>query len=236
MRRIAVILALLMLALTLGACSSGEDDPGADQATPAAGPLKDREAADIVRAAENALRTARSVRLTGDVEEQGARVSLDMRIDRQAGARGTIKRGPTRAELIRIGDRLWLRGRSFWAESVGNDVAGRIGDRWVLVPPSVTNDPNGSIDGLTSIDGVVDQVLRAGADDATKGGETRIRGVPVITLENVGGGSMWVATEGPAFPLRMGGGTQRVDFAEYNKPVKVTEPENAIVDLSTVLG
>jgi hypothetical protein len=237
MRRIAVILALLAISLFAGACSSGgDDDQGAGAAAPLAGPIQEQEPDEIVRAAENALRTAESVRLTGEVEEQGERIKLDMRIGRETGARGTIKRGKTSTELIRIGDQLWLRGRSFWAETVGADVANQIGDRWVLVPPSVTSGSGGSIDGLTDIDGVVDQVLRAGASDVKKGKETKIRGVPVITLDNVGGGSMWVATEGPAFPLRMGGGGQRIDFAEYNKPVKVAAPKNVITDLSTVIG
>jgi hypothetical protein len=236
MRRIAVILALLAIALFAGACSSdGDEDPDAG-AAPVAGPIQDQEPDEIVRAAENALRTAESVRLTGEVEEQGERIKLDMRIGRETGARGTIKRGKTSTELIRIGDQLWLRGKSFWAETVGADVADQIGDRWVLVPPSVTSGSGGSIDGLTDIDGVVDQVLRAGATDVKKGKETKIRGVPVITLDNVGGGSMWVATEGPAFPLRMGGGSQRIDFAEYNKPVKVAAPKNVITDLSAVIG
>jgi hypothetical protein len=232
MRRIA--LAFALLALMLAACSSDDDPPPQGAATPAA--LADREASEIVRAAENALRTAKSVRITGQVQEQGEQVTLDMRIGREVGARGTIERGSTKAELIRIGDQLWLKGKSFWAETAGNAVAGKIGNRWVQVPPSVTSGAGGSIDGLTNINGVVDQLLRSQGTGVTKGEQTQIRGVPAITLKNVGGGSMWVATEGPAFPLRMGGGNQRIDFTDYNKPVNVAAPKNPITDLTTVLG
>src|SRR4051812_29683823 len=147
MRRIAVIVALLALALTLGACSRDDDPDNGAGAVPA-GPIESQEPDDIVRAAETALRTAHSVRITGEVQEQGERIALDMRIGRETGAKGTIKRGKATTELIRIGDQLWLRGKSFWAESVGDDVAKQIGNRWVLVSPSVTTGGGGSIDGL----------------------------------------------------------------------------------------
>src|SRR3954452_265710 len=112
MRRIAVIVALLALALTLGACSRDDDPDNGAGAVPA-GPIESQEPDDIVRAAETALRTAHSVRITGEVQEQGERIALDMRIGRETGAKGTIKRGKATTELIRIGDQLWLRaGRS----------------------------------------------------------------------------------------------------------------------------
>jgi hypothetical protein len=213
----AFVPVLLVVLLLLSGCLSGCVPGGAEE----------RGAGRIARDAVNTLRRAETVRLTGQVTEQSGPVTLDMRISRDKGARGWFSQDGVDTDLIRIGDRLWLRGESFWVQTLGPARASEIGGRWVLMPPEAGSDVG--IDAITDLDAVAEQVLSpVSRDELTKGQTSVIRGTPAIALTTGDGGRLDVATRGPAYPLRFGGGGQRIDFAEYNKPVRLTPPAGAI--------
>jgi hypothetical protein len=230
------VLMTVVLAVALAGCG-GKEPVAASNAATASKP-----ADQILADAQKAFLSARSVRLTGKVVQGKQAIVVDMRISHDGGAQGSISRGNTKVGLIRIGDKLWLRGRAFWSQTVDAPVASRIGDRWVLVPPTAAGEGASSIDALTQLNGVVAQVLTP-RSAIVKGSRTTVRGVRAIALDDERGlGTLYVAVDGPAYPLRIapkstGTATgQRLDFAEYNDELSVTAPANAIDNPATLLG
>jgi hypothetical protein len=223
---------LLVLALLVPACGLGADEPRPGPAARTA----DKPARDILADAQAAFRSARSVRVTGRIARGTATdpIELDMRIARGVGARGQIVSDGVRVNLIRSGGRLWLRGRRFWQQAIGEEVARDIGDRWVLVPPSAAAGAGPGIDAFSDLDGILEQLLTPEGDVA-KGATQPIRGVPAIGLTG-GSGTLWVAAEGRPYPLRVAGRgpDQFIDFVEYDAPVSITAPAGAIEDPATL--
>src|SRR6266536_1037947 len=134
MRRIVTAAMLLSLALFASACGAGHgaaQQPGPATVTR----TQDKTAEEILRDTQAAFRAANSVRVKGRVVQGGSPIELDMRIQRDTGARGSIVNNGVKVSLIRSGQRLWLSGEKFWEQALRKkDVAARIGDRWVLVP------------------------------------------------------------------------------------------------------
>jgi hypothetical protein len=157
MRRIVTAALLVSLALFAAACGSDSEPEPAQSAS--SGKTADKSAEEILRASQEAFRSARSVRIKGKVVQGGKPIELDMRIVRGTGARGQIVNDGVKVNLIRADQRLWLRGREFWEGAVGKEIAGRIGDRWVLVPATAAATAASSIDAFTDLDGILDQVL-----------------------------------------------------------------------------
>jgi hypothetical protein len=228
MRRIVTVALVVSLALAAAAC--GSDEP-ADPAR------AEKSADDLLRDAQAAFRAARSVRVTGQVVQDGRPIQLDMRIVRGTGASGSIVNDGVRVSLIRADRRLWLRGRRFWEQAIGQEVAGSIGDRWVLVPPSAAASAAAGIDAFTDLDGILAQVLSP-AGGMSKGPTQTIRGVRAIGLDDGRSGILWIAAEGAPYPLRIAAKAgsanqgQFIDFAEYNRSVRITPPRDAVEDPS----
>jgi hypothetical protein len=238
MRRIVTAALLVSLALFAVACGSDKKPDPAQSAS--AGKTADKSAEEILRDSQDAFRSARSVRIKGKVVQSGKPIELDMRIARGTGARGSIVNDGVKVNLIRADQRLWLRGEKFWEGAVGKDIAGRIGDRWVLVPSTAAASAASSIDAFTDLDGILDQVLTP-TGTLSKGGRGDIRGVPAIGLDDGGSGTLWIAAEGEPYPLRIapkeGSGEakgQFIDFAEYNRQVDISAPKDAIENPATL--
>jgi hypothetical protein len=238
MRRIVTAALLVSLALFAAACGS---DKGAEPQSASASKTADKPPEEILRDSQDAFRAARSVRVTGKVVQSGKSIELDMRIVRGTGARGSIVNDGVKVNLIRSQERIWLRGEKFWQGAVGKEIAGRIGDKWVLVPANAAASAASSIDAFTDLDGILDQVLTPNGT-LSKGARQDIRGVSAIGLDDGGSGTLWIAAEGEPYPLRIapkpGSGEaegQFIDFAEYNKKVAITAPKGAIED-PTALG
>jgi hypothetical protein len=231
MRRI-LLAAMLVLALPLGGCSK-------DKATPPAStlaPIKDQTVDQILIATDAAFRSAKSVRLVGKLVQQDQTMSVDMRITADHKAKGSITRGDAKLSLIRVGSKLWLRGREFWAGTLGPALAARIGDHWVLVPDPVSADSSGSLGALTDIEGVASKIISPSPrSDIQKGAAANVRGVATLELKDASAGSiLYVATSGPPFPLRISPkqskktAGQRLDFQDYNQPVSIAAPKDVL--------
>jgi hypothetical protein len=234
MRR-TLLAAVLCLAAFLPGCDA-PDKPEPAAPPPTLAPLQDRPVDQILTATQTALRSARSVRLSGKLAQRGQVMSVDMRITAGGRARGTVTRGSSTLWLIRIQDKLWLRGERFWRATLGPAVADRIGGRWVLVPERVSADASGSLAALTDLEGLAAQILAPppGAR-VSKGRPVTVQGLPAVRLTDAtNGGTLYVSAQGPPYPLRIaprrvaGQPAQRLDFGEYNRSVQIAPPRNVL--------
>jgi hypothetical protein len=190
----------------------------------------------ILIATDTAFRASRSVRLVGSLVQQDQPMTVDMRVTADRKARGSITRGKVKLSLVRIGDKLWLRGASFWKGTLGAALAERIGDRWVLVPDNVLAASGGSLSALTDMDGIASQIIspEPGAD-INKGPLASVNGVSAVQLTDAQAGStLYVAADGTPYPLRLSpkqsGKTagQKLDFTEYDRAVSIRAPKDVV--------
>ncbi|MCW2916761.1 MAG: hypothetical protein JWN52_4829 [Actinomycetia bacterium] len=232
----SVIAGTAGLLLFTAACGGGSPNPASGPSTPvstakespAAAPHKDngiakKPAKAILTAARRALAKATSVHLSGARIEKGDTVRIDMRIAR-TGAKGTVT-GPIKgamvpAQLLFIGGKSFMRGKSLWKASGGTTMANLIGDRWVLMPKG-----QGGPTDLANLKAMAASLKSVGP--VSKGSKITIGGQPAIgvkTKDSV----FYVAMTDTPYLLRIsplkGDKKKFESLTDYNAPLTIAAP------------
>ncbi|MEU8817559.1 hypothetical protein [Actinoplanes sp. NPDC048796] len=230
-RPTAVVPLVLASALALTACGSKDDTasgtkpaapvsaaPAASSA-PAASALDALTGEQILKKAQAALKSAKSYHVAGTMVDEGEKISLDLKI---AGTDtvGFLQMKGGKIELLSVGKQKFFRPNpGFWTQQLGNDgkaVAKLVGTRWVKIDPSdkdtaamfeITN----MAETLTA-DGPVKKTTTKVIDGKKAQGLT----------DSVDGsnGTLYVATEGEPYPLRLEGpkpADGSLNFTEFGK-------------------
>ena len=170
--------------------------------------------------------------------------SVDMRFT-STGSEGRIVEDGTTAYMTRVQNQVWFKGDAkFWSEVDGTLSAVAYRDKYVQVPSSDRKYTgiveNTYVERLT-------KKLMGKPGTLEKGRTDHINGHAAIALENKtpgAGGTIWVATEGAPYLLRMeaAAGAKQAggfDFLAYDERVDVHAPEPKDVvdkDLTTSQG
>ncbi|MFH9268378.1 hypothetical protein ACH4KN_29600 [Streptomyces sp. NPDC017546] len=199
------------------------------------GKSADTIAADAVKA----TRDAKSVRIEGNARQQGGgEIGLDFHVDNQDRCKGTMTGQGAKADVLQIGQQVYVRGdEKFWQNSLqgkpGTDGAvEQLQGKWVKSEPGQSG-TEGMCDKqafLASLDS--DKSERKGLK---KGDTTEIDGQSVLALEKKQSGgekiTMYVATEGEPFILKAvtegGDAPGEVVLSDYNKKVEAQAPADA---------
>lgn len=239
---LALALALATV-LLLAACGSVKSQRASPTSTtrPDNG-VAAKTAADILGDAQRALRSAPGVHVIGSLVSQSDSIGLDLRLG-VGRSRGTVTVEGARLEVLAVNGRTYIRGREFWRKvgtsdrdaRLGNRLANRIGERWVLLSGRRAAKPMvGAGKAFIDLRAFADQVF-SGVERGrvTKGTRGTVNGQPAFAVDDGQGGLLWVATTGPPFPLRIeskpGAAAQgKVDFKEYGVAVQVREPADAL--------
>lgn len=228
----------LALAATLAACGGNDSSNttstssgGATQATTtsttaAANGVADKSADEILAEATAAAKGATAVHIAGTTD--GA--SVDLSLVRGEGASGSIAQGTSRFDLIAIGDAIYLRGSEDFYRSLGGEAVVRLlGDKWLKVP--ATGRDFATFAEFTDMERLLTAALRP-ESTIQKGDVETVDGTEAIGLTDDRGGTLFVATTGEPFPLKLvGGGDRRggeITFDGWNEPVTLTAPADAI--------
>ena len=225
--------------------ASASADPSPAPADPSPAPADNGVAAlgpaAILKAAKAALTAAKSFHLQGKTNSGGETTGLDFKIDGTDVA-GKMTMGGADVELLSVGGQHYMRPSSkFWTKygggaKQGAAIAQLVGDRWVTVPAS--DKAFGSLFTVTD----VSELLKPDGK-VTKGAVKEIDGTKAIGLAEGGsdGGTLWVATVGKPYPLRLQGPTAAdggltfsdfgATFADIKKP-----SATQVVDLSKLAG
>ena len=195
MRRTILGLALLAAAAGLAACGSSGGS-GHPSAAPSNG-VADKAPDQILRSAIAAMRSARSVRLNGSITQSARTVTLDASIFADGDLSGTFVVNGSRLSLVKLGSTDYIKAteRFYLSESVPAAVARELGGVWVSLPDSQAGFGN-----QFSIDDFAKQ-LDSAKGPITAGTVTTLDGVPVVTIHAADGGTLYVATTGPPYPL-----------------------------------
>jgi hypothetical protein len=216
---------------------------GAPSAASSAGPdLSSMTAAQIIKASEQALTGAQSLKLDLKTVDSTGTSESKLATDVRTGCTGTISRpGVGSAEVVMDTKKtIYLKpDDAMWKVIGGSTAATVFHGKWV----TNYNDP-----ATMGMIGYCAATQFAAEMDAggqpTKGQTTTIDGQPAQMLTELDPGgnknTLWVAAKGQPFPLQATGGNgaganDKVTMTDYNVPVTVTVPPAAqVVDFAKV--
>ena len=199
--------------------------PSADP-SPSGSGIAALEGDEIADRAKEALDSAKSFRVKGQLTTGGEDLVIDMRLTGN-GATGTVATGKSGVlKLIRVGKTAYLGGdKAFWTKAGGATAAEQLSGKFVKVPSSTAG--FSQFIEFTELASWRKIVMPTGSVE--KGDTTTIRGVPAVELTDGGGkDSLFIATEGKPYPLRLSGGQGAaggtIEFSEYDKAVTLQAP------------
>lgn len=229
----------LLASLALTACGSDSTDTTDGSSEPAAetNGVEALTADEILQEASDALESVASVRISGDISQDGQQTSIDMQFSNEGegSATGTLSVGEDSITLLVVDGQVYFSAEvSFW-ESQGLPPAflDSVEGKYVEVPST-----DESFGAFTDFGELTDELLTP-EGDVTKGEESTVGDMPVIQLIDAkDGGVLSIALEGEPLPVRISseeGG--EINFTEWNEPVTVeAPPADDIVDLESLTG
>jgi hypothetical protein len=220
--------AAVLAAGAIAACgSSGSSGNG----------VADKSANDILSSSTTAIQGAKSVHVSGSLNDGGQSIKLDLNILSGKGAKGTMTQNGLSFQLIAAGKYVYINGSpSFWKHFGGTAAATLFQGKWLKAPANSGN--FASLSSLTNLHSLA-QALLTGHGSLTKGSTSTVNGQKVIAVTDSSKSSkLYVATTGKPYPVEIaktGSASQHVDFDQYNASVALTPPAKSI-DISQLQG
>jgi hypothetical protein len=182
--------------------------------------------------ASKATLSARSVRMRARVKEDKAGVMhFDYQYSGRDRAKGTMRIGRQRLDIIKIGKVQYQRGNKAYHEETGSpEAASELVGKWLKSEPK-SGTGFGAISGAEDLEGLFKEV---GTDlqGWTMGKLGNIGGTPSVAL-NGADEQIHIAAQGPPYVLRLNSGGDYFDFFSYNAPVSIKKPPaNLILETS----
>jgi hypothetical protein len=173
---------------------------------------------------------AKSVHITGTGTSSDTQLSLDLQLVRGTGGSGRIEIGGYAFDIVRIDNKLYFKAdKTALKHFAGSVVANLLAGRWFVVPAG--SGGFGSFTPFTDMRKLMKQILTA-SGRVEKGNESKVDGQPAIALTDTKkGGTLYVATTGPAYPLQLKTGKNRtgtISFTDWDHPVTLTAPKDAL--------
>ena len=214
-------LPLILLALLAGGCGGG---------SPSGNGVASKSPDQILAATKSAASAATSVHVTGTLASHGTPITIDMSLAAGRGGKGKLSENGLSFELIVLDETIYIKGSpSFYSHFGGSAAAQLFQGKWLKAPAG--QGELASLGSLANLGKILDQVL-ASTGSLTKGSTTTLAGQPVVELTDATkSGSLYVAITGEPYPVQIvkhGSETGRVSFSEWNKPVALRAPANAI--------
>ncbi|HTZ65547.1 MAG TPA: hypothetical protein VMB51_15695 [Solirubrobacteraceae bacterium] len=218
MRPIALACMLAALAaVPLAGCGSSND-------------VASKSAAQIIAASIAAAKGAQSVRVNSETSEQAVTIGYELQFARN-GAQGRFKLPGLSYDVVRVGDRVYVKGNRALYEHLGKAAAKLPAGTWIVAPAS-----GGQLSQLAQLVDQTDEFdrIEANAASPTKGPTTTVDGQPAIELKlarKLGTTSLYVATTGKPYPIeiaRQGGQAGDTTFSGWNRQASVDPPAGAV--------
>jgi hypothetical protein len=217
----AALLSLALILAALSGCGSSSSGNGVASKSPS----------EILTAAKAAADSASSVRVSGSTVTGGTPIALDLSLVAGKGGRGKLSQSGLSFELIEIDGTIYINGSpAFYSHFAGPAAAQLLHGKWLKA--STSNASFAGLSSLTDLRKLLDAALSNSHNSLTKVGTSTVNGQPVVGLKDTAqNGILYVATTGTAYPLEItknGSGGGKITFSEWNKPVTLTAPTNAV--------
>jgi hypothetical protein len=225
--------ALAALAVLLAGCGgkSSTTTTGSTTTTAADNGIASQTPDEIIKSMQAAVKQAKSVHIIGAGATGGTSIALNLKLVTGKGGAGHVALGGLGFDIVRVGNKVYIKASKkflvHYAGSAGELLAGR----WFTVSKSVQG--LGSLEPFTDLPKLMNQILSAASGTLTKGSPTTVDGQPAIPItDSANGGTLYVATTGPAYPLKLvpskGKGTGAIRFTDWDQPVSLAAPKGAI--------
>ena len=221
-RRLSSVTALpLVLALAaLAGCGGSSSGNGVASKSPT----------EIIAAAKTAADGASAVHVSGSTVSAGTPITLDLSLVAGKGGRGRVAENGLSFELIQLEGTLYIKGSpAFYKHFAGAAAARLLQGKWLKAPATSTS--FAGLSSLVELHKLLDVALASDKALVSTGTRT-VKGQAVVGVKDTAQGeTIYVATTGKPYPVAAtksgtGGGT--IAFAEWDKPVTLTAPANAV--------
>ncbi|MDQ6804228.1 MAG: hypothetical protein M3065_04540 [Actinomycetota bacterium] len=210
----------LLVACAISACGGGGSSGNG---------VASKSASEIVTAALGAIDSAKSAHISGSVISGNSPISLNLNLVAGKGGRGQMSEGGLGFQIEVIGNEVYINGSpAFWKHFGGAAAAAVFQGKWLKAPAS---GQFASLAQLSNLHALLGTVLSTHGN-LTKAGTTTIKGQNAIGVRDTSqGGTLYVATTGKPYPLEIlksGGQGGRIVLGNFDRPVTLTPPANAI--------
>lgn len=186
---------------------------------------------EILAAAKTAADTASAVHVSGSTVTAGTPITLDLSLVASKGGRGRIAENGLSFELIELEGTIYIKGSpAFYKHFAGAAAARLLRGKWLKAP--ATSASFGGLSSLTELRKLLDAALASSDKALVSTGTSTVKGHVVVGVKDAAQGeTIFVATIGKPYPVAAtkggaGGGT--ITFSEWDKPVTLTAPANAV--------
>lgn len=236
MRRVLPV--VLLVGLAVAACG-GQSTPAASSSSspppPKAVSVPGAPAADQV---ENVVKTAfaaaDAVHIKGTLVNSTGSLSVDLQLNKDGSAAGTISEGGPTIPLIAVNGKYYVQFTQALISQSTNAAVGQIGpaltDKWVSSDASIASAMVTGLKPLLTYDSFVTSMFGQASEVPTLTGTDVVGSLPALVYESKDGSTVYVARSDPHYLLRMSApatGSGQLDFTGWNKPVPVTPPPAA---------
>jgi hypothetical protein len=200
LRGIGAILALLGAAAVLSAC-------GSTNSAAQGNGLASKSPAQIIDAAQAALRSAHSFVAAGTLRQGGKTVKLHIVSGGASRLRVQINQAGSSAEIVATPGAGYVRAnRSYWSAQAGS-LASRLANRWIELPASASKNLSSGLGQFAP--STLARCLGEDLGRLSSGGRATVDGKQAVLIHQAGNapgsnpGTLAVAASGPAYPLRV---------------------------------
>jgi hypothetical protein len=206
----------------LSACGGGSSGNG----------IESKSASAILASAVSAAEGAKTVHVSGYGTTEGSKVKIDLALDRENGAKGSITKGKLSVHLIRVGSRAYINGGAELYEQYGGPEAAKLlKGKWLEA--SATSGELAALNGLTNLKALLGDLEKGHSSSLDKGSVQTVDGKKAIAItDKQKGGTLYVATTGKPYPIELvktGSEGGRFTFSEWDKPISISPPPQSSV-------
>ncbi len=245
------------------ASSTASATAGGDTGSPAPSPSLsgDPAAIKLYQQAITSLSKVSSVHLKGEGTDSGDSISIDIQFANGKGATGTIGMAGGTMKLVAVNKSIYIQAdakafAAFAGQDIPADAMQMIAGKWLKISASAASSADNPFAGFggdfTDLKSFAEQFTPSGAISLEPGTKT-INGKTAVGIIDAGQSDsdqsiLYVEKDGDHLPLQIvpgpkasaapssdGPSTGIINFIDYNKPVAITEPTDAI-DISQLMA
>jgi hypothetical protein len=185
----------------------------------------------VENSVKSAFSGASAVHIKGTLINSTGTLSLDLQLNKNNTASGTISEGGATIPLVAVNGKYYVQFTPQMISQSTNTSVGQLGsalaNKWVSSDSSLASDMVAGIKPLLSFDSFVSSMFGQASEVPTLTGTDVVDGAPVYVYESADGSVVYVTKASPHYLTRMtapASGSGSLDFTGWNQPVVVTAP------------
>lgn len=224
----AAVLAVLLVAGCSGGSSGTATTGGSSPASVSASTGPPPDSAALRQQVKTAMAKAASVHISAVVSQSGSKVSVNMSMTRSGDMSGTMSADQTPVNV------LVTRGHTYLKVSPGLLKSQHLPSAaCALVCGKYLKMPNGQAKGMLNGLDMSSLLGQVSVPRLSYVRTVTLNGQPAWQMRAGDGSTVYVAAQGPSYPLRVTKGVSRADFTQWNAvTIPPPPPASQVVDLS----